>query len=104
MSTNDPVEDAVQLLLTANARAKEEVARIEEALRQLGRPVPITVVFPGHTITVPPKPPSIRQLVVSLLDEEEVSWSAPEVLEALEIRGADLGNANDPINAIRARS
>jgi hypothetical protein len=98
---SNPVEEAVELLQDAYARLKSEMDSIEAALEKLGRPV----TKPTFTVTIPivgSSRSTVRQLVESLLEEAAVSWTAPEVLEELQSRNADLGNAADPINAIRA--
>ena len=100
---DDPIRQAVELLLHGRQKAQLELQRIDAALTSLGHlsPGPELGALYEAALMTPASPPSIRSVVVSLLDEEAKDWSAPEVLAELESRKVEL-RSKDPANAVRA--
>jgi hypothetical protein len=106
---DDPIEEALRLLVKRRDEALAEVQRIEKALVDLGRPVTnteptrMTTAEPvaGANGVAPIYPPSVRGRLVFLLDEADRDWSVGEVIAEYERRGIPF-TVKAPDNALRA--
>lgn len=102
----DAVNSALKALRSKRHELQDELGRVEQAINALaalapGEPTPGGNGGATRSAAEPPARPSVRTMLVSLLDEENRDWSAAEVLAEYERRGTPVHGAS-PDNALRA--
>lgn len=92
----DAVEEALELLKHRQLALTDEMRRVTDAIKALENRSPIV-----NRLTQDPNRPSVRTMVVQLLDERNRDWSAAEILAEYKNRGTPV-HGRDPSNALRA--
>lgn len=98
----DPIEQALMALRQREAELDAETDRVRRAIASLESLVPSDETQPQRAPSAhDPNRPSVRTMLVNLLDEEDRDWSAAEILAAYRRRGNPV-HGKDPSNALRA--
>jgi hypothetical protein len=97
---SDAVSEAVDLLVLRRGELQSEAAAISVEIKRIDHALGALkgdVVAPSAT----EQGPSVRTLLVRLLEEDARDWSAGEVLAEYSRRGTPV-HGKDPDNALRA--
>jgi hypothetical protein len=99
----DPVMEALDALKLRQADLRAELKRIDSAITALAELVTVEVdsaSAPNGQSAQHPRP-SVRSMLVSLLDEEDRDWSVKEILAEYIDRGTPV-HGTRPDNSLRA--
>lgn len=99
---SDPIEEALTFLRQRAAELDDERSRVADAITNLEQYLPGGSSRPSRAPSShDPNRPSVRTMVVSLLEEADRDWSASEILTEYRRRGTPVHGV-DPSNALRA--